>query len=172
MCREKPNNCFRNARNLLECGLDPNYVTDCVSAMHLAAGYGLQPLCLLLQYGGDPNIRYNYPRVTSFDALKQSTDICAHQITFSSRKFIILNKMYCFQSKHTFWEVREHLFCLKYRCQRVYVCRHHYFDRHHFRRLSLAVEENNFFHCSPVFTGCTLYCTRTTKDYQQFITKI
>ena len=53
-----------------------------------------------------------YPRVTSFDALKQSTDICAHQINFSSRKFIILNKLSCFQSKHTFWEVREHLFFL------------------------------------------------------------
>ena len=33
-----------------------------------------------------------YPRVTSFDAIRQSTDICAHRITFSSRKFIILNK--------------------------------------------------------------------------------
>ena len=86
-----------------------------------------------------------YPRVTSFDALKQSAEICAHRITFSSRKFIILNKLSCFQSKNTFWEVREHLFCLKYRCQRVYVCHHHYFDRHQFRRLSLAVEENDFF---------------------------
>ena len=66
-----------------------------------------------------------YPRVTSLDALKQSTDICAHRIIFSSRKNIILNKLSCFQSKHTFREVREHLFCLKYRCQRVYVCRHH-----------------------------------------------
>ena len=94
-----------------------------------------------------------YPRVTSFDALKQSTDIRAHQITYSSRIFIILNKLSCFKSKHTFWEVREHLLCLKYRCQRVYVCRHHYFDRHQFRRLSLAVEENDLFHCSPVFTG-------------------
>ena len=44
----------------------------------------------------------------------------------------ILNKLSCFQSKHTFWEVREHLFCLKYRCQRVYVCRQH-------------VKENDFF---------------------------
>ena len=86
-----------------------------------------------------------YPRVTSFDAIKQSTDICAHRITFSSRKFIILNKLSCFQSKHTFWEVREHHFCLKYHCQRVYVCRHHYFDRHQFRRLSLDVEENDCF---------------------------
>ena len=93
-----------------------------------------------------------YPRVTSFDALKQSTDIRAHQITYSSRIFIILNKLSCFKSKHTFWEVREHLFCLKYRCQRVYVCRHHYFDRHQFRRLSLAVVENDVFtvaQCSP-----------------------
>ena len=86
-----------------------------------------------------------YPRVTSFDVLKQSTDICAHRITFSSRKFIILNKLSCYQSKHTLWEVREHLFCLKYRFQRVYVCRHHYFDRHQFQCLSLAVEENDFF---------------------------
>ena len=61
----------------------------------------------------------NYPRVTSFDALKQSTDICIHLITFSSRKYIILDKLTCFQSKHTFREVREHLFCLKYHCQRV-----------------------------------------------------
>jgi len=27
----------------------------------------------------------------------------------------------------------------------VYVCRHHCFDRHQFRRLSLAVEENDLF---------------------------
>ena len=46
----------------------------------------------------------DYPRVTSFDALKQLTDICAHRITLSGRKFIILNKLSCFQSKHTFWE--------------------------------------------------------------------
>ena len=85
-----------------------------------------------------------YPRVTSFDALKQSTDICAHRITFSSRKFIILNKLSCFQSKRTFWEVREHLFCLKYRCQRVYVCRHHYFDRHQFRRLYWLLKKTMF----------------------------
>ena len=52
----------------------------------------------------------NYPRVTSFNALKQSTDICIHLITFSSRKYIILDKLSCFPSKHTFWEVREHLF--------------------------------------------------------------
>ena len=82
------------------------------------------------------NTFVDYPRVTSFDAVKQSTDICAHRITFSSRKFIILNKLSCFQSKHTFWEVREHLFCLKYRSQ-------HYFDQ--FRSLSLAVEENDVF---------------------------
>ena len=67
------------------------------------------------------------------------------KLLFLVKKFIILNKVSCFQSKLTFWEVREHLFCLKYRCQRVYMCRHHYFDRHQFRRLSLAVEENDFF---------------------------
>ena len=90
----------------------------------------------------------NYPRVTSFDALKQSTDICTHLVTFSSRKYIILDKLSCFQSKHTFREVREHLFCLKYRCQRLNECTCAaiiYFDRHQFRRLSLAVEENDFF---------------------------
>ena len=72
------------------------------------------------------------------------SNFCTHRITFSSRKVIILDKLSCFQSKHTFWEVREHIFCLKYRCQRVYVCYHYYFDRHQFRRLSLVVEENNF----------------------------
>ena len=41
-----------------------------------------------------------------------------------------------------------------------------YFDRHQFRRLSLAVAENDFFHCSPVFTGCTWYCTRKTNEYE------
>ena len=29
---------------------------------------------------------YIYPRVTSFDVLKQSTDICAHRITFLVEK--------------------------------------------------------------------------------------
>ena len=62
-----------------------------------------------------------YPRVTSFDALKQLISICAHLISCSCRKYIILNKLSYFKSKHTFSEVREHLFCLKYRCQRVYV---------------------------------------------------
>ena len=52
-----------------------------------------------------------YPRVISFDALKQSTYICAHRIPFSSRKYIILNKLSCFQEKYTFRYVREHLFC-------------------------------------------------------------
>ena len=118
------------------------------------------------------NVKQNYPRVTSFDALKESTDICAHLVTFSSRKYIIFNKLSCFKSKYTFSEVREHHFCLKYRCQRVYVYRHFFFNIHQFRRLSFVVEENDFFHCSPVFTGCTLYCTRKTKDYQQFITNI
>ena len=92
------------------------------------------------------NIQYIYPRLTSFDAIKQSTGICEHHITFSSSKCITLNKLSCFQSKHTFWEVRERLFCLKYRCQRVFCAAIIYFGRHQFRR--------------------TLYCTRTTKDYQ------
>jgi len=30
-----------------------------------------------------------YPRITSFDALKQSTDICAHRFTF-----LVKNKSY------------------------------------------------------------------------------
>ena len=112
-----------------------------------------------------------YPRVTSFNALKQSTGFCAHLhvITFPSRKNIILNKRFCFQSKHTFWEIWELLFCLNIavnKCATII-----YFDRHQFRRISLAVAENNFVHCSPVFTGCTLYCTRKIKDYQQFTTK-
>ena len=84
----------------------------------------------------------SYPRVTSFDALKQSADICAHRITFSSRKFIILNKLSCFQSKHTFWEVRTSFLFKILLSTSVRV--HHYFDRHQFRRLSLAVEENDF----------------------------
>ena len=46
-----------------------------------------------------------YPRVTSFDALKQSADMCAHRNTFSSRKFIILNnlsiKAYCLGGQRT-----------------------------------------------------------------------
>ena len=54
----------------------------------------------------------HYHRVTSFGAFKQSTGINAHRITFSSRKYILLNKLSCFESKHTFWDVREHLFCI------------------------------------------------------------
>jgi len=34
-------------------------------------------------------IKNIYPRVSRFNALEQSTDICAHLITFSSRKYII-----------------------------------------------------------------------------------
>ena len=86
----------------------------------------------------------DYPRVTSFDVIKQSTDICAHQITFSSRKFIFIHCL-VFNQSILFGRSENIFFCLKYRCQRVYVCRHHYFDRHQFRRLSLAVEENDFF---------------------------
>jgi len=76
-------------------------------------------------FGVYVRFKCNYPRFTSFDALKQSTGICAHLITFSSRKYIILNKLSCFESKHTILEVREHLFCLEYPCQRVYMCRHY-----------------------------------------------
>ena len=50
-----------------------------------------------------------YPRITSFDSLKQSTCICAYLITLSTRTYIILNQLFCFQSKHTFWEVRERM---------------------------------------------------------------
>jgi len=97
---------------------------------------------------------FYYPRVTNFDALKQWTGICAHLITFSSRKYIILNKLSCFQSKHTFSEVREHLFCLKCQCAAII-----YFDRHQFRRLSLAVAENDFFTVVQRSQGvlCILY---------------
>ncbi|XP_045215275.2 uncharacterized protein LOC123565473 [Mercenaria mercenaria] len=47
------------ARLLLDRGADPNYINEeeGVSPMHLAAGLGVEPLCLLLQYNGDPNIR-------------------------------------------------------------------------------------------------------------------
>jgi len=85
-------------------------------------------------------LKKEYPRVTSFDALKQSTGICAYLITFWFK----------------IWPSK-----------RVAII---YFDRHQFRRLSLAVEKT-IFHCSPVFTGCTFYCTRKTKDYQQYITE-
>ena len=103
---------------------------------------------------------------------KQSTGICSHLITFSSRKYIILNKLSSFKSKHTFSEVREHIFCLKYRCQRVYVCRHFLFWQTPVSTPFIGCWRKRCFHCSPIFTGCTLYCTRNTKDYQQFITKI
>jgi len=91
------------------------------------------------------SLTQNYPRVNSFDALKQSTDICAHLITFSSRKYIILNKLSCFQSKHTPWEVREHLFGKIIAVNECTCAAIIYFDRHQFRRLSLAVEENDLF---------------------------
>jgi len=38
-----------------------------------------------------------YPRVASFEAVKQSTGICEHPISFSSSKYITLNKLSCFQ---------------------------------------------------------------------------
>jgi len=81
-----------------------------------------------------------YPIVTSFDALKQSTEICAHRITFSSRKFIILNKLSYFNQSILFGR-SENIFFVKNECMCAAMI---YFDRHHFRRLSLAVEENNF----------------------------
>ena len=79
----------------------------------------------------------DYSRVTSFDVIKQSTDIFAHQITFSSRKFIFIHCL-VFNQSILFVRSENIFFCLKYRCQRVYVCHHHYFDRQQFRRLSLA----------------------------------
>ena len=69
--------------------------------------------------------------------------LCTSNYFFSSRKFIILNKLSCFQSKHTFWEVRTSFLFKILLSTSVRV--HHYFDRHQFRRLSLAVEENDFF---------------------------
>ena len=63
-----------------------------------------------------------YHRLTSFDALKQSTYICAHRITFSGRRIIILNKLSCFQSKQTFGRSENIV-----------------------SKSSLAVEENDFF---------------------------
>jgi len=103
--------------------------------------------------------------VTSFDALKQSTGICEHPITFSSSKYITLNKLSCFQSKHTFLGGQITSFLFKISLSRsVCVPSLFIFGRHQFRCLSLDVSQNNIFHCSPVFTGCTLYCTRKTKD--------
>ena len=92
---------------------------------------------------------YFYPRVTRFDALKRSTDICAHRITFSSGKIIILNKLSCTQSKQTFWEVREHLFCLKYRCVRVPPS---LFWQTPVSTPFIGCWRKRFFHCSLVFT--------------------
>ena len=43
---------------LLQDGFDPNQLgPDGVSSMHLGAGLGIKPVCLLLQHGGNPNIR-------------------------------------------------------------------------------------------------------------------
>ena len=93
-----------------------------------------------------------YHRVTSFDALKQSTGICAKLITVSSRKYIILNKCSCFQSKHTFWAVRECLFCISpSMCVSVPpFLKDTSFDAFHW------LLHKTFLPCSPVFTGCTL----------------
>ena len=80
---------------------------------------------------------YTTPLITIFSSILESpvSTPLSNQQTFVHIELLFLVNL---------WEVREHLFCLKYRCQRVYVCRHHYFDRHQFRRLSLAVEENDF----------------------------
>ena len=86
-------------------------VRACVRVVHVWVG-----ACVCMVHVGVRACAHEYPRVTSFDALKQLTDMCAHLITFSSRKYIILNKLSCFKSKHTLSEVREHLFCLKDRC--------------------------------------------------------
>ena len=91
----------------------------CGGAIVCSYGACLVGACVCMVHVGVRACAHEYPRVTSFDALKQLTDICAHLITFSSRKYIILNKLSCFKSKHTLSEVSEHLFCLKYRCQRV-----------------------------------------------------
>ncbi|KAL4227917.1 Ankyrin repeat and LEM [Mactra antiquata] len=47
------------ARILLENGANPNLidVDEGVSPMHIAAGMGIESLCLLLQFSGDPNVR-------------------------------------------------------------------------------------------------------------------
>ena len=49
----------RECELILQDGFDPNQLgPDGVSAMHLAAGLGIKAVCLLLQFGGNPNIRY------------------------------------------------------------------------------------------------------------------
>ncbi|KAK3096430.1 hypothetical protein FSP39_000033 [Pinctada imbricata] len=49
---------FRECEEFLREGADPNVVLalEGVAAMHIAAGIGLEPTRLLLEYGGDPNI--------------------------------------------------------------------------------------------------------------------
>ena len=99
-----------------------------------------------------------YPRVTSFDAIKQSTGICAHAITLSSIKYITLNKLSCFQSKHTFWEVKERTSFLFKISLSTSVCVPPLF----------ILADASFDACHWLFpktnTGCTLYCTRKTSS--------
>ena len=48
----------RDIERFLQEGWDPNQLGyDGVSPMHLAAGLGMKEVCMLLQHGGDPNIR-------------------------------------------------------------------------------------------------------------------
>ena len=60
----------------------------------------------------------DYPRVTSFDVIKQSTDIFAHQITFSSRKFIFIHCL-VFNQSILFGRSENIFFCLKYRWENL-----------------------------------------------------
>jgi len=113
-----------------------------------------------------------YPRVTSFDALKQSTDICAHRITFSSRKNIILNKLSCFSIKAYFLGGQKTSFLFKLSLSTSVRVPPSLFWQTLVSTPFIGCWRKRYFHCSPVFTECTLYCTRTTKDYRQFITKI
>lgn len=54
---------LREVENLLNCGADPNLVLqDGIAAIHLASGKesesALRCLTMILQKGGDPNVRY------------------------------------------------------------------------------------------------------------------
>ena len=87
-----------------------------------------------------------YILVASFDALKQSTGIYAHLITFSSRKYIILNKLSRFSIK-TYVQGGQRtssLFNISL-STRLSVLPLFILTRHQFRHISLAAEENNFF---------------------------
>ena len=61
--------CYREAVGCLEEGGDPNKVSnEGATAMHIAAGIGVESVRLMLAYGGDPNVRYNED-VNVFDFL-------------------------------------------------------------------------------------------------------